>query len=181
MLAPFRETLRDLEQEQAHLANLAAAGNWSCVPGFRNLSVVKVVCTLVKYNLLTPWIFWELQYRKRTLHHSDNRRFPVETLRRQMDIHKFTVRRQAASPSVYLYLPCYLLSIFPPQWPEGEGGNGRDHYITKHPQASILSNCHTRLLIHCLQASGQVLCAMLQTQGGWEEKVEDGKKEENEK
>ena len=88
-----------------------------------------------------------------------------------------------ASLYVYLYLPRYLLSISPSQWPEGVGGNGRDHYITKHPQATVLSNCHTRLPIHCLHASGQVLCDTLQMHGGWKEKVEgwnerkDGKEE----
>lgn len=87
----------------------------------------------------------------------------------------------SASPYVYLYLCHYLLSISLPQWLEGVGGNGRDHYITKHPQATVPSNCHTRLPIHCLQASGQVLCGTLQMQGGWEEKVEWPEQEESQK
>lgn len=86
-------------------------------------------------------------------------------------IHKFTdPPPQCVSLCVFILAP--LLSISPPPWMEGVGGNGRDHYITKHPQATILSNCHTRLPIHCLRASGQVLCGTPQMQGGWEEKVE---------
>lgn len=45
-------------------------------------------------------------------------------------------------------------------------GDGRDHYITKHPVAIVLSNCHTTLLQHSPQTSGQVVCAIAQTQEG---------------
>lgn len=45
-------------------------------------------------------------------------------------------------------------------------GDGRDHYITKHPVAIVLSNCHTILLQHSPQTSGQVVCAIAQTQEG---------------
>lgn len=45
-------------------------------------------------------------------------------------------------------------------------GNGRDHYITKHPVAIVLSNCHTTLLQHSPQTSGHVVRAIAQTQEG---------------
>ena len=46
----------------------------------------------------------------------------------------------------------------------GVRSDGRDHYITKHPAAIVLSNCHTTLPQHCPQTTGQVLCATAQTQ-----------------
>lgn len=42
-------------------------------------------------------------------------------------------------------------------------GDGRDHYITKHPVATVLSNCHTTLLQRSPQTSGQAVCAIAQT------------------
>lgn len=113
--------------------------------------------------LCCPWMFWELQYRKWTEYHPDNRRFPGQ----QLSWQTFTslLLPVTASPYVYLYLPRYPLSISPPHWPEGVGGNGRDHYITKHPQATVHGNRHTRLPIHFPQTSRQVLCATLQVGG----------------
>lgn len=56
----------------------------------------------------------------------------------------------------------------------GERGDGRDHYITKHPAAIVLSNCHTTLPQRSLKASGQVVCATVQTYEragvGWRER-----------
>lgn len=45
------------------------------------------------------------------------------------------------------------------------GLDGRDHYITKHPRAIVLSNCQAELPHRSLRVSGQVLCATLSTQG----------------
>lgn len=45
-------------------------------------------------------------------------------------------------------------------------GDGRNHYITKHPVAIVLSNCRTTLLQHSPQTSGHVVCAIAQTQEG---------------
>lgn len=120
-------------------------------------------------SFLPPWMFWKLLYGKCTLNHLNAGKF--QPLSRQTDIHKFTAPWQCISLCVFTLAP--LPSIhFSPSMTRGGRGNGRDHYITKHPQATVLSNCHTRLPIHSLQASGQVLCGTLQTQEGWEEKIE---------
>lgn len=122
-------------------------------------------------SFLPPWIFWKLLYGKCTLNHLNAGKFPIQPLSRQTNIHKFTDAWQCISLCVFTLAP--LPSIhFSPSMTGGGRGNGRDHYITKHPQATVLSNCHIRLPKYCLQASGQVLCGTLQMQGGWEEKIE---------
>lgn len=65
----------------------------------------------------------------------------------------------------------------------GVGSDGRDHYITKHPAAIVLSNCHTTLPQYCPQTTGQVLCATAQTQkeGEREGEVEKRERESQEK
>lgn len=70
--------------------------------------------------------------------------------------------------------PVTFYPLLPVTDRRGLGGNGRDHYITNPPEATVLSNCHTKLPQRCLQARGQVLCATLQIQGG-RERIEGGK------
>lgn len=64
--------------------------------------------------------------------------------------------------------PCYLPPPPPPFSSKltggggggGVRGDGRDHYITKHPAAIVLRRrCHTTLPRRSPQTSGQVLCA----------------------
>lgn len=110
--------------------------------------------------------------------------FPVRFLSRQLSSHKlgsvWIAFPSTAPPYECLYLARYLPS---PSLPGRRGvrGDGRDHYITKHPQAIVLSNCHTTLPQCSLQASGQVLCATAQTRGRREIKKVKGKERQRQR
>ncbi len=90
--------------------------------------------------------------------------FSVHYLSRQLSSH----RLGSVWDTFFLLIHVFTwpVTFHPLCWLEGVRGDGRDHYITKHPQAIVLSNCHTTLPQRTLQASGQVLCATLQTHGG---------------
>lgn len=92
---------------------------------------------------------------------------------------KHTASRNGSSLCVFLLGPLPSIPLLPLTDRRGVRGNGRDHYITKHPAAIVLSNCHRTLPQRSPQTSGQVLCATARAQGKRERGV--GKRGSHEK
>lgn len=104
--------------------------------------------------------------------------FPEQHLSRQLSSHTFgsgkhTASQNCSSLCVFVLGPLPSIPLLPLTDRRGVRGNGRDHYITKHPAAIVLSNCHKTLPQHSPQTSGQVLCATARAQG----RREGGRKE----
>lgn len=100
------------------------------------------------------------------LDHLPARRLTWPTSSHKSDLQFFYFLSLNRFPAARLLVRASTLPLLPSTADRrGARGDGRDHYITKHPRAIVLGNCHAGLPRRCLQASGQVLCATLQTQG----------------
>lgn len=79
-------------------------------------------------SFLLPWMFWKLLYAKCTLNHFDTKTFSVQSLSRQVDIHKFTDLQQCISLCVFILVPLPSIHFSPSM----TGGGGRQWQGSLH-------------------------------------------------